>query len=174
MRQRAFFSGLALGVGLATVALLGADPLSGQSNDQPELNRTQFGLGYVANAPEAMIGGGAYGVFPVLGGIGIYVDGKFDSSDPTDERGYDPSITADEVEDKVPGATFISKEDSWKSFNLAVVRPVTPYLMVYGGAGWANARYVHLFEDNTGRAFLGSALYMPVKARSLSFGAAVL
>jgi hypothetical protein len=104
-----------------------------------------LGIGYIANAPEAMVGGGGYVILPVRGGIGLFVDAKFDISNPSGERGYDPAVTASRIRDEV-GGEFIKEEESWWSANVGLLRPVTPFLMVYGGGGFARMTLFELYE----------------------------
>jgi len=115
-----------------------------QKGPQP-LTRTQFGLGYVANAPDAMVGGSAYVLLPHAGGIGLYVDAKFNPSDQTSERGWDPSVTSLEVAGR-EGSKFIRTEESWKSYNVALMRPVSTSLIIYAGAGVAKLTRYDLYE----------------------------
>ena len=44
-----------------------------------------------------MAGGGAYLVTRYLGGIGVYLDAKFDIEDPSGDRDFESGLTADEV-----------------------------------------------------------------------------
>lgn len=128
---------------LAGLALC-PQPASAQGGPAP-LTRTQFGVGYVANAPDAMAGGSAYMILPRVGGIGLYVDAKFDLSSPVHERAWDPDVTSREVADRA-ASDFIQTEESWKSFNVAVLRPLTPGFMVYAGAGVAKVRRFDLYN----------------------------
>ncbi|MGD8362547.1 MAG: hypothetical protein PVJ04_14060 [Gemmatimonadota bacterium] len=145
----ALFSGIGTGFG---------PPPLGAQGPPGELSRTQFGIGYVANAPNMLGGGNAYVLFPVLGGIGVYIDAKFDLNNPSDDIAFRSDITDDEVGSKVPGAEYLKREFSWKSFNVGVVRPLTPYMMVYGGAGPARATIFRLYQ--TIEADIGRALWV--------------
>ncbi len=135
------------------LAALGAAPASAQFPDQaparprgPQpLTTTQYGIGYVANAPDATVGGGAYVLSPRWGGIGVYLDAKFDISNPTDERGYDPSVTSQQVADMV-GGQFRGTEASWRSMNVALMRPLTPSLIAYAGGGMARMTVFDLYN----------------------------
>ncbi len=111
--------------------------------------RTRVGFGYVADAPSLMAGGAAYAIFPVAGGLGLYVDAKFDASSPTRESNYEPGLTAQQVEEQY-GDTFLYSEDSWRAFDLALVRPLRPALSVYAGAGYARKRKYNEYHDLTG------------------------
>ena len=158
MRRRSLFPGLVLVAASVAMAAPGANPLAGQSTSPPELSGPQFGIGFVANAPDAIAGAGGYVVLPVLGGLGLYLDGKFDIDDPAAALGFDGDLTVAEVEGEMENARFMNDEVTWRSFNLALVRPLNPYLMVYGGAGIASAEYYSNYElldqDNiVGRGF---------------------
>jgi hypothetical protein len=131
----------ALLLALAAVSPPGA---LAQTRGPAPLSKTQFGLGYVANAPEVMAGGSVYVLLPMGGGIGVYVDAKFDVSNPSDEKGWDPNATSAQVR-KSPDAKFLQTEESWRSFNVALVRPLTPSLLAYIGGGLAKVRTYDLY-----------------------------
>jgi len=135
-----------LAAGLATLAT--AVAAAGQAPTARPLSRTQFGVGYVANAPDALLGGSFYMLLPRRGGIGLYIDAKFDAADPSGERGYDARYTSRQVAEEVAGATFIKTEGSWKSFNVAVMRPLTPSLVAYAGGGVARGTKYDLYNIN--------------------------
>lgn len=133
--------------------LLSAGSLRAQNNPGP-LTGAQFGVGFVGNAPDAFVGGGVYVVVPELGpisgGIGLYVDAKFDLDDAADERAFNGNLTSGELLGD-PGrqeADFVRRESSWMSVNVALIRPLTPFLMVYGGGGMARATRYELFNVN--------------------------
>lgn len=115
---------------------------------QGDAESARFGIGYVANAPELLAGGGAYVVLPVMGGIGLYVDAKFDTTDPSDDDAFVASLTAREVDDEI-GDEYRDQDASWRSFNAAVVRPVTPTLMLYAGLGYATETIYRQYYDET-------------------------
>lgn len=123
-----------------------AAPAAGQLVGPQPLTRTQFGLGFVANAPDALLGGSAYLILPTAGGIGLYVDAKFDNANPSGELGFDARYTARQVAGDL-GGVFVKREASWRSLNAALVRPLTPSLMVYVGGGIATASYYDLFAN---------------------------
>ena len=134
-----------LAAGMLTSGLHATD-LTAQPGGPTPLSRTQFGVGYVGNAPDAMVGGAAYVLFPRWGGIGIYVDAKFDGTSPADERGYDPDYTSGRVANEVEGADFIKTEGSWHSFNVAIMRPLTPSFVAYAGGGVAKVDQFDLYN----------------------------
>jgi hypothetical protein len=143
---------LILATTLCGLALLTAsETVSGQitpgSNVRAQTG-PQFGIGYVGNAPEAIVGGSAYVILPRFGGIGLYVDAKFDLTNPEDERPFDGSVTAEEVENdaQYAGSQFISDEFSFRSFNVALVRPLSPALIIYAGGGVAQATNYRLYS----------------------------
>jgi hypothetical protein len=121
----------------------GAVPAAGQASSW-----SRFGIGYVANAPSMMAGVGAYILFPgLLHGWGLYGDAKFDPSSPAHDPYFLHNMTAQQVEDSVQGVEFRYHTDSWQGFNLAVVRPVTPALMLYVGGGYAKRQRYNSYRD---------------------------
>lgn len=128
----------------ASLALPVLPAAAQQASGPSPLSRTQFGIGYVANAPDATVGASAYVLGTRWGGLGLYVDAKFDLTDPSSERGFDPSVTSRQVASDV-GGDFLKTEESWWSVNLALVRPLTPSLMAYAGAGLATVTSFDLY-----------------------------
>ncbi len=155
-----FFLVLCLGV----TAGEGEGQSQSQSQNRPrELDRTQYGFGWVANAPEIMTGLGGYVLLPPgawgmdarYGGLGIYVDVKIDLDNPSDSKDFEPGLTAQEALNTVSGIIPGEKESSWQSFNVALVRPMNPYLSLYAGGGYVKRTRYHQYEDpqkNLGRA----------------------
>lgn len=134
---------------LAAVVALGgalAPGAAAQIREPEALSRTQFGFGYVGNAPDAILGGMAYVLTPSLGGFGIYVDAKFDRTSPSGERGYEPRYTAARLANEVEGANYVKTEESWRSFNVAIMRSLTPSFMAYVGGGLAKATWYDLYN----------------------------
>lgn len=123
-------------------------------------DRVQFGAGYVGNAPDVLGGGMAYAIFPVLGGLGVYVDAKFDIDSPEDQLAFNPAITRSDVlnDPAYQGAQFLSTETSSRSFNVAVVRPLRPTLFLYAGGGITQQSSYYLYsvpeQGNIDRALL--------------------
>ncbi len=142
--RRKRFASFTVLLGLVVVVL----PARGQVSAE-RLTGPRFGIGYVADAPEEMAGGSTYVIVPWAGGIGLLVDAKFDIENPSDLRGYDPNVTADYVENIV-GGRYIRREGSWWSLDAAVVRPLSPYLMVYVGGGMAHRTLFRLYQVDTG------------------------
>ena len=133
--------------------MAGAMPAAAQQ--RAALTLPRFGIGYVGNAPELLLGGGAYAIVPVFGGLGLYVDAKFDSKAPSDEDSFDPDLTAREVDDEI-GDEFRDDESSWRSFNAALIRPLTSAFMLYAGLGYARETvYRQYFDESEERGIAG-------------------
>lgn len=132
----------------------------------PELDRTQFGIGYIVNAPDEMGGVGGYVVFPKWGGIGLYLDYKWDFSDPANSEDFEEGLTAEDVPFEVPSAFFLEKEPSYRGFNVALVRPVTSFLMLYGGAGLKQRTVYHSYEDPSGTLGRGGVFWVESTSES--------
>lgn len=145
MEVRRKFWRSALAILLASVGATVAEPAAGQVSPVP-----RFGISYVANAPDLMAGVGGYVLFPVLGGLGLYVDAKFDIDSPANEEMFIATHTARQVEDEIEGVRFITDSESWQGFNAAIVRPITPALMLYAGAGIATRKRYREYEDPDG------------------------
>lgn len=135
---------------------LAATPAAGQSAGSP---RTIIGLGYAANAPELLAGAAVYIVLPMLGGVGLYADAKFDTSSREKEDGFEAGLTARQVDDEL-GDEYQDNDESWRSFNLALVRPVTPSLMLYGGAGVAQKAAFRQYYDLSRQRGLGGLYWV--------------
>lgn len=141
MRLSALRTSVLFSLSLLWAASWGAAPAKAQM-----LSWSRFGIGYVTDAPSMMAGVSAYVLFPSLGGWGLYGDAKFDPGSPAHDR-YFEHMTAQDAENSVPGLQFIQKQDSWQGFNVAVVRPVTPGLMLYVGGGYAKRRRYNSYND---------------------------
>ena len=96
-----------------------------------------FGIGYAANAPDLMVGAAVWGLIPGLDGWGLYADAKLDPDDPSADDFFVAGLTPGEIDTQYPDDEEFAQEDRWRSFNVAVVRVVTPELMLYGGGGYA-------------------------------------
>lgn len=109
----------------------------------------RVGAGYVANSPELILGGAAYVLLPTAGGIGLYVDAKFDASSPSRKANYVADLSAQRVDSEI-GDRFFDSRKSWRALDLALVRPVRPALMLYVGVGYATRRKYNEYVDPTG------------------------
>jgi len=142
-RRRPLCRGALLGLAVMCGILLASLPVAGQG-----LTRTHVGIGYVANAPDVMVGGAAYVVWPAWGGIGVYVDAKFPGGTPAGSRDFEAGLTPADVEGQVAGAEFRREESSWQTFSVALIRPLKSSLMVYGGLGHYKRTEYWLYEAN--------------------------
>jgi len=132
----------------AVAGSIGLLPSVADAQEGPrELDRPQFGIGYIANAPDLMSGVGVYAVLPKFGGIGLYVDAKFDLGNPSDNMEFEPSLTDEDIENQVDGANYVESESSYRSYNVALVRPVNSFLMVYIGGGIAHRTQYAEYQD---------------------------
>ncbi len=113
------------------------------------VTRTRVGIGYVAGAPDLLAGGAAYVILPVAGGLGVYVDAKRDASSPARKSNYEPGLTAQQVESQL-GDEYGFSTDSWRTFDVALIRPIRPALSVYAGAGYAGKKRYSEYYDSTG------------------------
>lgn len=133
----------------ATLLLHGA-PLRAQRAVVPDLrNAPFFGIGYVANVPDAFTGGAVLAITPkVLGGAGLYADVKFSPSSPARAVEYLPDVTVDQAENLYGDQLFLQKS-AWLSVNLALVYAVTPELGLYAGAGYSREHHYRQYFDNS-------------------------
>lgn len=142
---------LHLSILLLTGSAIAAQPLQSQSTPPP-LTRTQFGIGYAGNAPDALLGGSAYVLVPKLGGleggIGLYVDFKMGLGSPEDDREFNPDVTVQELlgDPNRETADFVKEESYFTSVNLGIVRPITPFLMAYVGGGITRLTRYEMFN----------------------------
>lgn len=129
------------------LALVAAGLASAPAAAQDNTPGLRFGIGYTANAPEMLAGVSGFVILPAMGGIGLYLDAKFNPDSPRKEDTFLEGRTALQIEDEVEGVRFQDSKDSYRSFNAAVVRPVTPSLMLYAGAGISQmTRYREYFD----------------------------
>lgn len=139
---------------VVVLGLVGASSAVAQVS-KPWTPAYRIGAGYVVDAPKMMTGGGLFGITPFLGGLGLYVDLKVGGSSPRGKSNFDPTITAQQV-DNQRGDLFYTSKSVWQSFNVALVRPVTNELMLYAGGGWATrSDYSEYFDPNKVRGDLG-------------------
>ncbi|MCG6957568.1 MAG: hypothetical protein LJF04_16380 [Gemmatimonadetes bacterium] len=148
MRSSTLRSSVPATVVFLLAAVAGARPVAGQTHGW-----SPFGVGYVANAPSMMAGVNAYVLFPALHGFGLYVDTKWDTDSPRNDPYFLASMTAEQVQEQNPfNDTIIAipngQQNSWRSVNVAVIRPVTPALMLYVGGGYARRERFQRFRDS--------------------------
>lgn len=148
---------------MATVLLLAAGtagPATAQIALPSDVGFDQLpriGAGYVINAPKMFLGLSGHVILPQLGGIGLYVDAKFPGGSLSRESDFVDDMTPAQVEEEVPDQYFFRAEDEWRSFNAALIRPVTHELLVYLGAGYADRdRYLQYADPQFTVAQTGS------------------
>jgi hypothetical protein len=129
------------------ITLLAALFATGAEGQQAAL-RSHVGAGFVINGPHQFTGFSAQALTLALGGLGVYVDTKFDRSSPAGDREFDPALTAEQAEDRF-GDPLYSEESSWRSFNVAVLRPVLPELILYGGVGASRQKHYRSYYDES-------------------------
>lgn len=115
---------------------------SGGFEDLPRI-----GVGYVTNAPNMFLGVSAYYVADYLGGLGVYVDFKRSTSSPRNEADFIDSLTVSDV-DGLPGHEREFEEETWWSVNGALVRPISPELMLYLGAGYTEEEIYYRYNSD--------------------------
>ena len=149
----------------------------------------RVGIGYVVNAPNQYLGVTAHVLTGALGGLGLYVDGKFTVPSARDKENFESQWTAQHVDDNFGDIPF-GTEEQHRSFNAALMRPLTPELIVYAGAGLTERSvYVEYFDEarergksgfywvedtdnnKTGVNVLGGAFFRIARNVSLQFGA---
>lgn len=134
---------LLVGAALAAVAASTALPAPVSA----QIATTRYSIGYVANTPDLLAGVGASVVFPAFGGLGVFVDAKFDIEPPTGESQFIGTMTAREVQAQIQGVRFLDSDDSWRTYNAGLIRPVTSSLMLYAGAGYAERKRYRFYHD---------------------------
>lgn len=133
----------------AAALLLTALPAAGQIGvpaSRARLFEPRVGIGYMANIPNQFVGGSAHVLLDYFGGIGVYVDAKFDPEGPEDGEDFVDSLTAAQVEEN-RNDQFFEDEGSWTSFNVGVIKSLGPQFAVYAGAGWADAKQYNQYLD---------------------------
>lgn len=139
-------------VAAATAPALSAQVVGGRTAPafQPRM-----GVGYVANVPNQFVGASGHFVSNFLGGMGLYVDAKFDLDSPEDDEKFVDSLTAADVEDEL-GDQLLRRDGVWTSVNVALTRAVTPQLVAYAGLGYSDAQeYVEYLDENRQMGQLG-------------------
>lgn len=154
------------------------------------MDETYASVGYVANAPDQLLGFSAMTVGSMWGGWGLYVDAKFPTSSPEDEESFDPDRTTSEVRANDPLDQVFQRESTWRSFNAAVMRALGGDFAVYAGAGITREKAYDEFQSDedagTAEAFywvrnevesgrelnlLGGILFRATHRLSFQFGA---
>lgn len=106
----------------------------------------RIGVGYVTNAPNMFLGGSAYFVADYRGGLGLYVDYKRSTSSPRSDPDFIDSLTVARADDLGHERDF--DEFGWWSVNGALVRPISPELMLYLGAGFTHEDVYYRYRSD--------------------------
>lgn len=107
----------------------------------------RFGVGYVTDPPDLLGGVNAFAMTSLFGGLGIYVDTKWDLKSPAKDNTFISDMTAYQAESQIEGLQPGQEDNSWRSFNVALLRPVTRTLMVYAGGGYAIRKRYQEYRD---------------------------
>lgn len=143
---------------IAAIALLLA--ASGHANVagqglEPVYERPQWMIGYVANAPHMLLGGGVVAMPTAMGGWGIYLDAKTGLDNIENDEFFESDITPGEAENQF-GDVFADSESYWRGFNVALVRALRDDLILYAGGGRAEERaFLEFFDPTQERGNLG-------------------
>lgn len=131
---------------LTSVLWLVAVCSAGAQAPEPAFPSPTLMAGFVANAPDQLLGAGAAWLPSFLRGWGLYVDYKKDIDSPADESNFIPDITAEEAMamDELRVTT-----SSFTSVNFAVVREFRPDVIVYLGGGISEESVYSEFFDFT-------------------------
>ncbi|MBI4519191.1 MAG: hypothetical protein HY701_00015 [Gemmatimonadetes bacterium] len=133
---------------LAAATALHAQELGGFQS------RPHWTVGYVANAPDQMLGFSLSTFGPHLRNWGFYIDAKFSLDSPAGREEFEQSLTPDQAD--ALGDLFLEEQRAWQTFNLAVVRAVTPIFALYAGAGYGHStRYWRYFDSSGERGLFG-------------------
>lgn len=162
----------ATAVGALILPIWPASTASGQSNlgaNEGFGDRPRIGIGYVSNAPNMFAGGSAYFLGNLFGGLGFYVDGKVSTSSPSEEPDFLETMTAAEAEE-TEGQFWDRDGYDWWSVNAALMRPITPELMIYLGAGLTQQEAYQRYRDPADVLELGTGGWYWVRDEELSGG----
>lgn len=120
---------------------------AGGADAQNPSSPGELGIGYVANAPDALVGGAVWGLIPGLHGWGLYVDVKVDPEDPIQGGYLYEALTPADVESQWPTDLEFSSNSRWRTFNLAVMKTITDELILYAGGGYAQEKAYRQYKD---------------------------
>jgi hypothetical protein len=136
---------------LASLPLAETPPLGAQA-DVDFSRGSNWTVGFVANAPNQLLGAGVILGVPALRGWGLYLDAKFPHDDPA--RDVVLPFTPSEAEDL--GDEFFNERSAWTSVNAAAVLGLTRELAAYLGAGYSRrTNYLQYVDPTAGRGELG-------------------
>lgn len=114
-------------------------PLAGQGMARPGENMmtdAHVTVGYVANAPEQLVGFGVTEVGLPWAGWGAFADLKLTVGRASGEDTFIESMTAREAEE-MGDVAFGEPEEAWTTVNFGLIRAVGPEVALYAGAGYS-------------------------------------
>jgi hypothetical protein len=139
--------GFALGLAMSFALAPGIAAAQAESN--------LVGVGFSANLPHQRLGGSVYIVGAPLPNWGVYADIKRFTTSPVDRHGYTDAYTAEQAED-LYGDRLFRYDDIWSTVNAAIVRRVSPDLLLYLGAGASTRRqYLEYLDESQERGIGG-------------------
>jgi hypothetical protein len=134
---------LAAATGIAFVA-----PAQAQQAERTDFRTARyFTVGYVGNAPDALIGGGATLLNPK--GIGFFVNVKISGDSPGGRSNFLPDVTVEQARNQYGDLPYKDESD-WFVVSGGLTRVLSPDLAVYAGAGLARREFYREFEDPDG------------------------
>ena len=133
----------------AVLSALAVTPAAAQQPLDPGEGFEQLprlGIGYVTNAPNIFTGAMAYVVLDVFGGLGLYIDAKVKMDTPSDRDDYIDDLSVAQVS-AIPLQREREDGFGWRSVSVGLIRPISPELMVYVGAGYTEEDVYIRYED---------------------------
>jgi len=131
------------------LAILGTGTPALAQEFQPDFrNSSYLAAGWVANAPDALLGGGISFIRPT--GIGFFANVRVSHEDPGGESNFLPNVTVDQALNEFGDFRF-HDESKWLLISGGLIRTLTPELALYAGAGLARRDYYQQFEDPDGQ-----------------------
>lgn len=119
------------------------------------LDSTLLGVGFVANAPDQLVGFGVTTIGFPASAWGVHVNMKISTGSPGRRDNFTEERTAEEAE-ALGDTRFGSVDGAYTSVNLAVVRALGDDVAAYAGAGFTRETVYQEFEDPDGeRGMLG-------------------
>jgi len=113
---------------------------------------THLGVGYIATAPDVLVGGGVTAMYR---GWGFTLDLQGNLESPRSERGFEEEITPRQARSEF-GDFFFRDRSAWRIANVGLIRAITSEVALYMGAGLADEdAYVQFADPTATRGFGG-------------------
>lgn len=142
----------ALIIAMVALPLATASPALAQVDDSPGM----LGVGYVANAPQMLLGGTVWAVIPGLNGWGIYLDAKMDPEDPIGDGVLFSNMTRADVDEQWPSDLEFVSDERWRGFSVAAMKQLSDEMVLYAGGGYSEETvYQQYFDSQENRGVLG-------------------